>query len=63
MEQTEEGVAAFGVAIHNRAGRAIGAITVAVPVTRFRRHARGDLVPLIKRAVREIEIDVADIEP
>ena len=63
VEQTEEGVAAFGVAVHNRAARAIGAITVAVPVTRFRRHARGDLVPLIKRAVREIEIDVADIEP
>ena len=41
VERTEEGVAAFGVAVHNRAARAIGAITVAVPVTRFRRHARG----------------------
>ena len=63
VEQTEEGVAAVGVAIHNRAGRAIGAITVAVPTTRFRRHIRGELVPQIKRAVREIEIDVADIDP
>jgi DNA-binding IclR family transcriptional regulator len=63
VEQTEEGVAAFGVAIHNRAGRAIGAITVSVPITRFRRHTQGALIPQIKRAVRPIEVDVADIEP
>ena len=63
VEQTEEGVAAFGAAIHNRAGRAIGAISVAVPITRFRRHSHGDLVPQMKRAVREMQVDVADIEP
>jgi DNA-binding IclR family transcriptional regulator len=63
VEQTEEGVAAFGAAIHNRAGRAIGAISVAVPITRFRRHSHGDLVPQMKRAVREMRVDVADIEP
>jgi DNA-binding IclR family transcriptional regulator len=63
VEHTEEGVAAFGVAIHNRKRRAIGAITVAMPVTRFQRHARGPLVAQMRSAVREIEVDVADIEP
>jgi DNA-binding IclR family transcriptional regulator len=63
VERTEEGVAAFGAAIHNRAGRPIGAISVAVPITRFRRHSHGDLVAQMKRAVREMQVDVADIEP
>ena len=63
VEQTEEGVAAFGVNIHNHAGRPIGAITVAVPTIRYQRHARGPLVAQMKRAVREMEVDVADIEP
>lgn len=62
MERTEEGVAAFGVAIRNRAGHAIGAIMVSVPVTRFHRHSRGPLVTQMKDAVRALEIDVADIE-
>ena len=63
VEQTEEGVAAFGVSIHNHAGRPIGAITVAVPTIRYQRHTRGPLVAQMKRAVREMEVDVADIEP
>jgi IclR family acetate operon transcriptional repressor len=63
VEQTEEGIVAFGVTIHNRAGRPIGAITVAVPAIRYQRHARGPLMAQMKRAVREIEVDVADIEP
>lgn len=63
MERTEEGVAAFGVAVHNRAGRAIGAVTVALPATRYRQHSHGRLVPLLRRAVAEMEVDVADIDP
>lgn len=61
--QTEEGVAAFAVAVRNRSGRVIGAITVAVPVTRFRDHSRGRLVSQMKNAVREMEVDVSDIDP
>ena len=63
VEQTEEGVAAFAVTIHNHAGRPIGAITVAVPTIRYQRHTRGPLLAQMKRAVREMEVDVADIEP
>jgi DNA-binding IclR family transcriptional regulator len=63
VEQTEEGVTAFGVAVRNRSGGAIGAISVSVPITRFRQHSRGPLVSQIKNAVRELEVDVADIQP
>ncbi|MDJ0401014.1 IclR family transcriptional regulator [Rhodococcus rhodochrous] len=61
VEQTEEGVAAIGVAIRNGRGAAIGALTVAVPVTRYRQHLRGRLVAQMQAAVRGIEVDVADI--
>ncbi|HEY5852651.1 MAG TPA: IclR family transcriptional regulator [Aldersonia sp.] len=63
VQQTEEGVAAFGVAVRNRSGRAIGAITVAVPITRYKQHSRGPMVAQLKTMVRELEVDVADIEP
>ena len=62
VEQTEEGVAAIGVAIRNGRGLAIGALTAAVPVTRYRQHLRGRLVAQMQAAVRGIEIDVAHIE-
>jgi DNA-binding IclR family transcriptional regulator len=63
VQQTEEGVAAFGVAVRNRSGRAIGAISVSVPITRYQQHSRGPLVAQLKNAVRELEVDVADIQP
>ncbi len=61
VEQTEEGVAALGVVIRNGRGAAVGALTVAVPVTRYRQHLRGKLVAQMQAAVRGIEVDVADI--
>jgi DNA-binding IclR family transcriptional regulator len=63
VEQTEDGVTAFGVAVRNRAEQAIGALSVSVPITRFRQHSRGPLVSQMKNAVRELEVDVADIQP
>jgi DNA-binding IclR family transcriptional regulator len=61
VEQTEEGVTAFGVAIRNGSGQAIGAITASVPINRFRQHTRGQLVAQIRRTVQDIDTDVADI--
>ncbi|MGX1777362.1 IclR family transcriptional regulator [Nocardia brasiliensis] len=63
VQQTEEGIAAFGVAIHNRRREPLGALAVAVPITRFRHHVRGSLVSQLKNTVRELELDVADIDP
>ena len=62
VEQTEEGVAAIGVAIRNGRGTAIGALTAAVPVTRYRQHLRGRLVAQMQAAVRGIEVDIAHID-
>jgi DNA-binding IclR family transcriptional regulator len=59
VEQTEEGVAAFGAALHNADGQAVGAVSVAVPAVRFRRHSHGQLVTQLRRAVHELEIDLA----
>lgn len=63
VEHTEEGVAALGVAIRNGSGRAIGALTAAVPINRYRTHLRGQLVNQMHAAVRGLQVDVADIEP
>ncbi|MEE6164840.1 MULTISPECIES: IclR family transcriptional regulator [unclassified Mycolicibacterium] len=60
VELTEEGVAAFGAAVHNRSGRAVGAVTIAVPIIRYRRHSHGDLPSQLRRAVREMEVDLRD---
>jgi DNA-binding IclR family transcriptional regulator len=62
VEQTEEGIAAFAVAIHNREHSAIAAITVGVPMNRFHRHTHGPLVSQIKATVREIEVDLAEMQ-
>jgi DNA-binding IclR family transcriptional regulator len=63
LQRTEDGVTAFGVAVRNRAGRAIGALSVSVPITRYQQHSRGPLVSQLTNAVRELEVDVADIQP
>ncbi|MFW0787955.1 IclR family transcriptional regulator [Gordonia sp. CPCC 206044] len=63
LEQSEDGVAAFGMAIHNGKGDAVGAVTVAVPANRYEQHIRGPLIGQLRRCVREIEIEIADIEP
>lgn len=63
LQLSENGVSAFGIAIHNHRGLALGAITVAVPSTRYQQHARGPLIGQMRRCVHEIEIDVAELEP
>jgi DNA-binding IclR family transcriptional regulator len=63
VEQTEEGVAAFGMSVHNREGQALGAVTVAVPAVRYRVHAQGQLVTRLRRAVHEMEVDLASQLP
>ncbi len=63
VQRTEEGIAAFGVAIHNRRGEPLGALAVAVPLARFQDHAQGPLVARMKHIVRDLELEVADIDP
>ncbi|KQQ90030.1 MULTISPECIES: IclR family transcriptional regulator [Micrococcaceae] len=59
FEGTEEGISAFGMAIHNGRGNVVGAISVATPVARFRRLFDAGLVAVMMETRRQLEIDIA----
>lgn len=59
FEGTEEGVSALGMALHNRAGAVVGALTVATPSTRFRKVFDAGLVAELRETCRQVEIDIA----
>ncbi|UVJ40047.1 IclR family transcriptional regulator [Arthrobacter sp. CJ23] len=59
FEGTEEGVSALGIALHNRHGAVVGALTVATPATRFRNVFDGGLVAALRETCRQVEIDIA----
>jgi IclR family acetate operon transcriptional repressor len=59
FEGTEEGISALGMALHNRAGHVVGALSVATPVTRFRSAFDAGLVPVMRETCRQLEIDIA----
>ncbi|KIS27495.1 IclR family transcriptional regulator [Arthrobacter sp. SPG23] len=59
FEGTEEGVSALGIALHNRHGKVVGALSVATPATRFRRVFDAGLVPALRETCRQLEIDIA----
>lgn len=61
VEQTEVGVAALGVAMRNAEGRAIAALTAAVPTARYRQHLDGRLIGELRSAVRDIEVEITRI--
>ncbi|MFK0006601.1 IclR family transcriptional regulator C-terminal domain-containing protein [Paenarthrobacter sp. NPDC090520] len=59
FEGTEEGVSALGMALHNRAGAVVGALTVATPSTRFRKVFDAGLVANLRETCRQVEIEIA----
>ena len=59
FEGTEEGVSALGMALHNRHGQVVGALSVATPATRFRGVFDAGLVPALRETCRQLEIDIA----
>ncbi|GAC1369812.1 MAG: IclR family transcriptional regulator C-terminal domain-containing protein [Pseudarthrobacter sp.] len=59
FEGTEEGVSALGMAVHNRHGHVVGALSVATPATRFRKVFDAGLVPALRETCRQLEIDIA----
>lgn len=58
FEETERGVAAVGVALHDGKQRGIGALTVSTQTARFSGQIRASLLDLIMTAKREIEQDL-----
>ncbi|WP_024820853.1 IclR family transcriptional regulator [Arthrobacter sp. 31Y] len=59
FEGTEEGVSALGIAVHNRHGRVVGALSVATPATRFRKVFDTGLVGALRETCRQLEVDIA----
>ncbi|HSN34963.1 MAG TPA: IclR family transcriptional regulator [Arthrobacter sp.] len=59
FEGTEDGVSALGIALHNRHGEVVGALSVATPATRFRRVFDAGLVPRLRESCRQLEVDIA----
>ncbi|WP_430334362.1 IclR family transcriptional regulator [Rhodococcus sp. ACT016] len=61
VEQTEAGVAAFGVALRNGRREAIAALTAAVPTTRYRQHLDGRLIAQLRATVRDVQVEIAHV--
>lgn len=59
FEGTEDGVSALGIALHNRHGQVVGALSVSTPATRFRKVFDAGLVPALRETCRQLEIDIA----
>ena len=59
FEGTEDGVSALGMALHNRHGQVVGALSVSTPATRFRKVFDAGLVPALRETCRQLEIDIA----
>lgn len=59
FEGTEEGISALGVAVHDGAGKCVGALSVATPVGRFRRLFDDGLASAVMTTVRQLELDIS----
>jgi DNA-binding IclR family transcriptional regulator len=59
FEGTEEGISAFGMALHNGRGMVVGALSVATPVARFRPLFDAGLVGVMMETRRQLELDIA----
>jgi IclR family acetate operon transcriptional repressor len=59
FEGIEEGVSTLGIALHNKRGQAMGALSVAMPAIRFRGHFDAGLVAALRETCRQLEIEIA----
>lgn len=61
-EETERGVAAVGIALHDQTGRGIGALTISTQTSRFGSQMTSSLFNLVIAAKKEIERDLQPID-
>ncbi|WP_262286316.1 IclR family transcriptional regulator [Micromonospora sp. MA102] len=61
FEETEAGVAAIGMVVRGASGNAIGAISLGIPTSRFRKLLRTNLVSRVSLARDGIERDLATL--
>lgn len=58
LEQTETGVSAVGMCVHDAEGEAVGAVTISVPTARFDDQRVPVLVRELRRTVRAADADL-----
>jgi DNA-binding IclR family transcriptional regulator len=61
VEESERGVVALGVAVHDADGRAVAAVTVAAPTARFRRQDLVGVLPALRATADAIDGELATI--
>jgi DNA-binding IclR family transcriptional regulator len=61
VEESERGVVALGVAVHDADGRAVAAVTVAAPTARFRRQDLVGVLPSLRATADAIDGELATI--
>ncbi|MCU1545384.1 MAG: putative transcriptional regulator, IclR family [Homoserinimonas sp.] len=59
-EESEDGVSALGMAIHDADRRAIAAVSVSTPVSRFPKLMAGGMVAIMSQTMAQIELDFRD---
>ncbi|MCW2609563.1 MAG: hypothetical protein QOC93_1528 [Actinomycetota bacterium] len=59
VEESERGVVALGVAVHDADGRAVAAVTVAAPTARFRRQDLLGVLPSLRATAAAIDGELA----
>jgi DNA-binding IclR family transcriptional regulator len=63
VEESERGVVALGVAVHDAEGRAVAAVTVAAPTARFRRQDLLGVLPALRATAGTIDEELTAISP
>lgn len=62
VEETERGVAAVGVAVRDRWGETVGAVSLSTRADRFAARLQPSLLPLLTDARHQIERDLAEVD-
>lgn len=58
LDGTEDGVSAVGTALHTADGKAVAAISVAVPSSRYRQAVEATLIPALREARSAIDVEI-----